>query len=148
MLKLYNIVALRVILHGYVFIRISTSYAGEKNPSGTNYYYGNFRYHFRHEWKPRTLDTSLPLMKEIDMEDCPSIRTSRAKLTGFTGLSILHRLNALYGFDVLRDLVFDVMHNVPLNIASNHLHYYFNEGILSTNDVDRRLKTIQWTPGS
>ena len=96
----------------------------------------------------RTLDTSLPLMKEVDMEDCPSIRTARVKQTGFTRLSILHWLNALYGFDVVRDLVFDAMHNVPLNVASHHLHYYFNEWLLTINDVDRCLKTIQWTPGS
>ena len=63
---------------------------------------------------------------------------------GFTGLSILHRLNALYGFDVLRDLVFDAMHNVPLNVTSHHLHYYFNEGLLTTNDVDRCLAGIYY----
>ena len=86
-------------------------------------------------------------MKLVDVEDRPSTRIAKAKSTGFTGLSILHRLHALYGFDVLRDLVFDAMHNIPLNVASHHLHHYFNEGILTTQDVDKRLKAVQWTSG-
>ena len=120
---------------------------GVKNPTGTNYYYDKYRYQFRYGWPSKKLSTSLPQMKLVDMEDRPSTRTAKAKSTGFTGLSILHRLHALYGFDVLQDLVFDAMHNIPLNVASHHLHYYFNEGILSAQEVDRRLKAVQWTPG-
>jgi len=86
-------------------------------------------------------------MKKIDMEDWPSIRTSMAKETGYTGLSILHRLHHLYGFDVLHDTVYDAMHNIPLNVASHHLHYYFNEEILLPQVVEERLKAMPWTPG-
>ena len=66
---------------------------------------------------------------------------------GFTGLSVLHRLYALYGFDVLHDLVFDVMHNVPLNVVGNHLHYYLDERIISPNQIEDKLNQMPWTPG-
>lgn len=121
---------------------------GERNPSGTNYYYGNFRYHFRHAWSARELESSLPMMKEVDEEERPSVRANKSKQTGFTGISILHQLNPLYNFNVMQDLVFDAMHNIPLNVASHHLHYYFNEGILTKQDVDKNLKKVPWTPGS
>ena len=122
-------------------------FSGERNPSATNYYYGNFRYHTRYPWQERELESSLPVMKQVDMEERPSVRANKSKESGFTGLSILHQLHAIYGFDVTLDLVFDAMHNIPLNVASHHLHYYFNEGILSKQDVDKKLKKIPWTAG-
>lgn len=120
---------------------------GERNPAGTNYYYGKFRYHHRHPWPARVLQSSLPSMKQVEMEDRPTARINKAKQSGFTGVSILHTLHALYGFDVLHDLVFDAMHNIPLNVASHHLHYYFNEGIINSQDVDKKLKKVPWTAG-
>lgn len=86
-------------------------------------------------------------MNRVDAEDRVSVRANLAKETGFTGLSILHRLYYLYGFDVIRDLVFDAMHNIPLNVVSNHLHHYLDEGILSPSDIEERLKAVPWTPG-
>ena len=145
-IKLYTSPSVkRVYIYIYIYIYITC--IGVKNPSGTNYYYDKYRYQFHYGWPSKKLSTSLPQMKLVDMEDRPSTQTAKAKSTGFTGLSILHRLHALYGFDVLYDLVFDAMHNIPLNVASHHLHYYFNEGILSAQEVDRRLKAVQWTPG-
>ena len=125
------------------------SYIGERYPApgSTQYYYANFRYHIRHPWPKRTLLSSLPNMKKIDMEDRSSIRTNMAKETGYTGLSILHRLYFLYGFDVMQDTVYDAMHNVPLNVVSHHLHYYFDETILTPQMVEEKLKTMPWTPG-
>lgn len=90
----------------------------------TNYYYGDFHYHNRHPWPAKNLQLSLLKMKDVELEDRPTIRNNKAKQSGFTGVSILHSLNALYGFDVIKDLVFDAMHNIPLNVASHHLHYY------------------------
>jgi len=86
-------------------------------------------------------------MINIDSEERPTHRVNKSKRTGFTGFSILHQLHPLYGFNVIQDLVFDAMHNIPLNVASHHLHYYFNEEILSQQAVDRRLKRVQWTAG-
>lgn len=86
-------------------------------------------------------------MNRVEAEERVSVRANLAKESGFTGLSILHRLYDLYRFDVLRDMVFDAMHNIPLNVASNHLHYYLNEGILSPTEIEERLKLVPWTPG-
>ena len=80
------------------------------------------------------------------MEDRPSVRTNLAKEIGYTCLSILHRLHNLYGFDVLQDLVYDAMHNVPLNVVSHHLHYYIDNEILSPTALERKLREIPWTP--
>jgi len=122
-------------------------FSGQRNPSGTNYYYGNFRYHVRHPWPARELELSLPMMNSIEVEERPTVRANKSKESGLTGLSILHQLNPLYGFNIIRDLVFDAMHNIPLNVANHHLHYYFDEGILSWRDVNNRLKNVQWTAG-
>ena len=75
-------------------------------------------------------------MKKIEAEDRRSVRVQSARKTGYTGLSILHRLHALYGFDVLNDTVYDAIHNIPLNVASHHLHYYFDNDILSRSEVE------------
>ena len=120
---------------------------GELYPGTTRYYYGNYRSCIRYPWALKSLQESLVQMKRVEAEDRPSVRANLAKETGFTGLSILHRLYDLYGFDVHRDLVFDAMHNIPLNVASNHLHYYLNEGILSPAEIEERLKIVPWTPG-
>ena len=85
-------------------------------------------------------------MKRIEIEDRISVHATLAKESGFTGLSILHRLYALYGFNVILDTVYDAMHNIPLNIASHLLHYYFEEEILSRQEVDERLQNMPWTP--
>jgi hypothetical protein len=86
-------------------------------------------------------------MIRVDEEERTTVRASMSKECGFTGLSVLHRLHALYGFDVLHDLVFDVMHNVPLNVVGNHLHYYLDEGIFSPKQMEDKLNQIPWTPG-
>ena len=49
------------------------------------------------------------------------VQSNKSKQTGFTDISILHQLNPLYNFNVIQDLVFDAMHNIPLNVASHHL---------------------------
>ena len=124
-------------------------YIGERNPAlgSSQYYYGHFRYHVHHPWPKKTLSSAVPIMKKIDMEDRSSVCATMAKATGYTGLSILHRLNHLYGFNILLDTVYDAMHNIPLNVVSHHLHYYFNEMIISPQVVEEKLKAMPWTPG-
>ena len=86
-------------------------------------------------------------MKRVEDEDRPSAHAALARESGFTGLSILCRLHSLYGFDILQDLVYDAMHNVPLNVGSHHLHHYFDDDILSKQAVEKRLKDMPWTKG-
>ena len=87
-------------------------------------------------------------MKAIEDEDRVSVRSQLAKESGFTGLSILHRLHALYGFNVLTDTVFDAMHNISLNVVSQHLHYFLEKDMLVPKPkVEKRLDSVPWTPG-
>ena len=86
-------------------------------------------------------------MISIDDEDRISVRAQKAKDGGFTGVSILHRLNKLYNFNVLDDTVFDAMHNVALNVISQHLHYYADNGFFDKTNVELRLQSVPWTAG-
>ena len=56
------------------------------------------------------------MMNVVDQKDRLSVRQKLASQTGFTGLSILHRLHTLYKFDILQDniMVFDTMHTLVL----------------------------------
>lgn len=111
-------------------------------------YYTNYRFHFRHRWHPRQLSESIGEMIRVDDEDRISVRQKLASQTGFTGLSILHRLHRLYKFDVLKDLVFDTMHTLVLRVLHCHLNYYVSKEYLQDPEVEKRLKLIPWTAGS
>ncbi len=89
-------------------------------------------------------------MEAIEAEDRVTVRAAKAKASGFTGLSVLHRLHPLYGFDVQRDLVYDAMHNVPMNVIGQHLHHYSQQAFFSNANkalVERRLDAMPWTAG-
>lgn len=125
--------------------------AGTLQPGTTTHYYGDFRYHARYGWQARSLGDSIVRMKAIEEEDRVTVRAAIAKEAGFTGVSILHRLHQLYQFDVQRDLVYDAMHNVPMNVISQHLHHYQEKGFYSTANkslVEKRLNAMPWTAGT
>ena len=86
-------------------------------------------------------------MKEIAEEHRSSVRERLSRESGYTGLSILTRLYKLYGFDVIKDMVFDVMHNLPLNIGGNYLKDLIAEEKLDAKVVDERLAKFPWTAG-
>ena len=96
-------------------------------------------------WTKRDLEICIYDMKCADDEDRTSVRAEIAKSSGFTGLCILHRLRALYGFDVLKHLVIDVMHNIPLNVVRNHIYHYIDDGIIPAHVLEERLLKIPWT---
>ena len=105
---------------------------GSIDPTGhsTTYYYGANRYHARYPWPERKIEEEVQLMSEISEEGRPTVRQRLSRESGYTGLSILHRLNKLYGFDVLKDTVFDVMHNIPLNVVGSLLKELIASGKL------------------
>ncbi|KXJ21525.1 RNA-directed DNA polymerase from mobile element jockey [Exaiptasia diaphana] len=115
--------------------------------TGVKYYFGDNRYHTRHPFDRCNLLEDLETMKEIDQEDRKSIRSKMSRNTGYTGLSILHRLYKLYGFNVLTDFVFDMMHNLPMNVVSNHLQMLINSDKIDKNLTDDRLSAVPWSPG-
>lgn len=81
-------------------------------------------------------------MREISEEDRTSVRQRLRKESGYTGLSILHRLSKLYGFDVLKDTVYDVMHNFPLNVVGNIL-----KELIASGKLDNSLEKFPWITG-
>lgn len=86
-------------------------------------------------------------MTKIESEDRQTTRAKLAKESGYTGYSLLWRLHNLYGFDVFRDLVFDMMHNIPLNLLKNHLRYYIDYDLIDVNKVQERLDQFPWPAG-
>ena len=53
----------------------------------------------------------------------------------------------LYGFDFLKDLVYDAMHNLPLNVVSKHIHRLVENKEFDIKELDLRLQAISWPPG-
>ena len=86
-------------------------------------------------------------MEKVEDEDRFSVRAKMAKEKGFTGLSILHRLFNLYGFDLLHDMVFDAMHNISLNVVNQHLRHFLQTEMLPRAEVESRLNSVPWTTG-
>ena len=70
-------------------------------------------------------------MKDIDSEDRKTVRAGKSRISGYTGLTILYRLNKLYGFDIFNDLVIDTMHNIPTNVIAAQLKY-----LIQTDKID------------
>ncbi len=128
------------------FAMFSLLCIGQMSSSCTQYYYGKYQYHVRYPWPERSLGESVGDMIRVDQEDRVTVRQEVASETGFTGLSILHRLHHLYQFDVLKDLVFDAMHTLLLVIVKRHLERYKEKGFL-TNLVEKRLQAVPWTAG-
>lgn len=42
------------------------------------------------------MEEALPLMTDINQEDRKTVRASKSRTSGYTGLSILHRLQTLW----------------------------------------------------
>ena len=86
-------------------------------------------------------------MQAIEEEERVTVRQKMASDSGFTGVSLLNRLNVLYGFDVLKDMVFDTMHTLILRVALRHLQHYNECGFFNNPVVEKRLEKMPWTAG-
>ena len=136
------------LLDGIMIIIIFCHYffhVGEQSTSSTQYYYGDYRYHFRHPWPERCITESIADMTHVEEEHRVTIRRKIASDTGFTGVSILHRLHDLYQFNTLH-LVFDTMHTLLLVNIKRHLEHYMAKGYI-TPSVEERLNAMPWTAG-
>lgn len=87
-------------------------------------------------------------MTEVEQEERKTVFENLSREIGFLGVSLLHRLNALYSFDVLQDLVFDAMHLVSLNIVKRRVQYWLSNGILDRGEFGERLKRMPWSTGT
>ena len=111
-------------------------------------YYPNFRKQYRYPYQKRKLEEELPIMKSLEEEERPTYFQRISKENGLLGLSVLHRLYPLYGFDVLRDTVFDAMHLLPLNVVKNNIERWISEGYFSKKDFDTNLAKMPLTTGT
>lgn len=113
-----------------------------------HYYYPGFRKNFRFPIEKRKIAEEIPIMEEIGQEERISVAESKSRDNGFLGVSVLYRLNKLYKFDILTDLVFDVMHLVPLNLVKRRLEHLITNSLVNTDELQARLKLIPWTKGT
>lgn len=116
--------------------------------NGTHYYYGQNRFYARFPWEDRNLEVEIAKMKEAADEHRATVRERLSRESGYTGLSILHRLHKLYGFDVIKDTVCDVMHNIPLNIVGRYLKDLVADENFDKKTADGRLAKFPWTAGT
>ena len=124
------------------------NYTGIYLPVQRHYYYPGFREHYRFPWEKRNLKDEIPRMTEVEQEERRTVFENLSRDTGFLGVPQLHRLNALYSFDVLHDLVFDAMHLISLNIVKRRVQYWLSNGILNKDEFGERLKQMPWSKGT
>lgn len=124
-------------------------FAGIYIPESSHYYYPNFRTQGRFPAEKKSVLEKLDTIREIDEEERSTVRQRMSRDTGYTGLSILHRLYPLYGFLYDESTVYDEMHTISLNVVKNALS---DLRVDSTNGidwskVDDRLNQIPWPSG-
>lgn len=113
-----------------------------------HYYYPNFREQFRHPPAKRDISDELPLMIDIEQEERVTVKERMSRESGFWGVSLLHRLYTLYKFDVIKDLVFDVMHLFPLNLVKRRFEHLLSNSLLDTEKFQAALEKVPWTQGT
>jgi hypothetical protein len=116
-------------------------------PERCHYYYTNFRKQGRFPSQRKSVLNDLDLLSDIEEEERVSIRKQKAKDSGYTGLSILHRLYPLYGFLYDEHMLYDEMHTFSLNIIKSALLDLQNDegSDIDWDIVDERLNSIPWT---
>ena len=122
--------------------------AGVYLPLQRHYYYTGFREHYRFPWEKRDLKVEIKRMTEVEQEERKTVFENLSREIGFLGVPLLHKLNALYGFYVLSDLVFDAMHLVSLNIVKRRVQYWLSNDILAKEEFGERLKWMPWSKGT
>ena len=81
-------------------------------------------------------------MAEIEQEERQTYFQARSREFGFNGLSLLHRLNPLYQFNILNDCVFDAMHLLPLNVVKNHFSKLLSGEVMDERELACKLKQL------
>ena len=113
--------------------------------ANNHFYYRENRYHFRYPWAKRIIESELDAMLNIEMEDRVSVRRTMSSTVGFTGISILHKyLYPLYGFNILKHLVYDSFHTVCLNVVKNQLSWLLENEKVDIETLERQLRSFPW----
>lgn len=117
-----------------------------ENSTNTHYYYGQNRFHFRHPWGHRSIESELGNLFDIENESRSTTRKRMSSEKGFTGISIFHKyLYPLYGFDILHHLVYDVYHTIPLNVVKNQFVRALDLEMLDKIKLDEQIQNFPWT---
>ena len=124
---------------------------GEYLSEFSHYYYGQFQYRYRFPAPLRTATDNRALAQQVDTAATAAERSRLSKLAGITGETILYRLYDLCGFDLVRDLVVDVMHSLVLNLIRSELENHLlrgsdplTEAPLSRSDLASALEEVPW----
>ena len=106
-----------LIMNMFLFCTFSS---GTYIPEANHYYYTGFRKQTRYPSEEKSVVGSYDKLCEIE-EERITVRQKQARESGYTGLSILHRLHALYGFEYDCHMVYDELHGISLNAVKNHI---------------------------
>ena len=137
-----------VNLYCILTLRFSLSlFLGKYLEAQKHYYYPGLREQFRFPPAKREIAEELPLMTEIEQEERTTVKDRMSKETGFIGVSLLHRLHKLYNFDIIKDLVFDVIHLVPLNLVKRRFEHLLSNSLLDPEQLQLALEKVPWTQG-
>lgn len=121
--------------------------SGESVNGSKNKYYFNNRHHFANRWDDRNFEQEIDVMREVEFQRSAFAKQRRARETGYTGLSLLTKLNDLYGFDTTKDMVRDVMHLVALNLCKKLFRRYFNCEEFDIDGLQDKLAEFPFTSG-
>jgi hypothetical protein len=118
--------------------------------ASNHYYYPGFRKQGRYPNVKKNILENLETLKDIEEEERSSVKADKAKESGYTGLCIFFRLYPLYEFKYDRDLVFDEMHVVSLNVVKHHIQTLLDDkngdfSDIDWQEVDKRLNNFPWT---
>ena len=86
-------------------------------------------------------------MEETEFLPAISARLKKSSQTGYTGLSVLHRLHYLYKFDPITDIVRDVMHLIPMNCVKKSMTRLLEEDIIDTGSLQAGLNDFTFSKG-
>ena len=122
------------------------TYISETN----HYYYTGFRKQTRYPAEEKSIVGSYDKLCEIEEEERITVRQKQARESRYTGLSILHRLRTLYGFEYDCYMVYDKLHGISLNAVKNHIALLkgSEEAPIDWKEVDSQLKKVPWTHGN
>ena len=118
-------------------------------PASNHYYYPGFRVQGRFPTEEKSIlkYKSLEVLKDIEEEERITVMHKKSKNTGYTGLSIFHKLYPLYQFLYDKDFVYDEIYGLPLNVVKRQIQCILasdNEE-LNWEVVDERLSMFAWT---
>lgn len=86
-------------------------------------------------------------MKAIENQPSVNTKLKCATNTGYTGLSLLHRLHVLYGFDPLKDLVRDIMHLIPMNCVKKIITRLIDDQLIDIGILQERINSFPFPQG-